>query len=72
MSSHLKWTFKTPRRVMLEGTARLVELCYEAAGFRSGWAVAIDGRTAARFPDLTTAQEQALRLVDPSPVHKAA
>jgi len=72
MSSHLKWSFTTPRRVMLKGAARLVELCYEAAGFRSGWTVVIDGRTAARFPDLITAQEQALRLVNLSPMQKAA
>lgn len=62
MPSHLKWSFKTPRRMVLEGTGRLIELCYEAAGFGSAWVVLVEGRAAARCPDLTSAQARALAL----------
>jgi len=72
MAQHMTWLFKTPRRVTLEGAARSIDLQYEAAGFRSGWSVVIDGHAAGNFPDLITAQEQALRLARETPMQEAA
>ena len=62
MPSHLTWSFKTPRRVALEGTGESIELRYDASGFSSAWVVVVEGRAAVRCPDLTTAQAAALTL----------
>lgn len=72
MAQHLTWSFETPLRMALQGADRSIALQYEAAGFRSGWAVVIDGRPAAMYPDLCTAQEQALRLARQIPLQEAA
>lgn len=72
MAQHLTWLFKTPRRVTLDGAARSIDLQYEAAGFRSGWTVVVDGHAAGTCPDLISAQEQALRLAHETPMQEAA
>ncbi|MBP2291414.1 hypothetical protein [Azospirillum rugosum] len=69
---HLTWSFTTPLRMALEGADRSITLQYKAAGVRSGWAVVVDGRPAATYPDLCTAQDQALRLARQSPLQEAA
>lgn len=55
MPTHLTWSFKTPRRVALEGVGGAIEL-RDTAGFASARVALAGGREAARGPDLCAAR----------------